>query len=219
MNNTQNQITKAPTPKGGIDDYYLYIYPDVPDRCEKGFVGYIGNSKDLNLKIELEIDTEWMIEHNQISLVFTYDRNDPSKATLVMTARFFDTLRRTPCLEFGLWHEVGHYHTLRYFDYAADENGSTQKARAKYLEQGEVAPAEVAADIFALYYTSKDVAIEYLSESIRIRRTYTWEPPERTQIAIEEFRLRKRILRDLDTDEKARDALCKLCKIKSFYRI
>ena len=39
----------------------------------------------------------------------------------------------------------------------------------------------------------------------------TWERPENIQLAIEECRSRKRFLRDLNTNEKVRAALCVLC--------
>jgi len=110
-----------------------------------------------------------------------------------------------------VWHEIGHFHTLHYFTTAFNENGSANDTRIACFEQGDVMIDEKVADIFGLYYTSKDMAIQALSESIRRRRTYTWESPEITNGAIEEFRRRKRILRELDTDEKAREALCQLC--------
>ena len=80
-------------------------------------------------------------------------------------------------------------------------------------------PDEKAADLFSLYYTSKEDAIQALCESIRRRRTYTWELPETTNLTIEEFRRRKRLLRDLVTDEKVRDALCRLCGKDNYLEI
>ena len=198
-------------PGTGIDDYYYHIYSDVPPKCRTGVVGFVGSLTNPKIKIRIEIDTEWMIDNNHASIVFNADPDNYFESTIVMTAQYFDVFRKTPYLLFDLWHEVGHYHLGHYFDTHFDENGSAYQSRREYLERGEVMPEEKAADTFGLYYTSKDEAIQALSESIRRRRSFTWEPPETQSRAIEEFRIRKRLLRDLDTDEKARAVLCELC--------
>lgn len=206
-------------PNTGIDDYYLRIYPDVPERCTKGFVGYVGSNTNPDVKIKIEIDHQWMFDNNYVTLAFWANVDNYNESEIVMTPRYFDEFRRSPYLQFDLWHEIGHYHTLHYFDSPHNENGSSNASRIEYFERGDIMPEEKAADIFSLYYTSKDDAIKALSESIRRRRTYTWEPQETTQRAVEEFRRRKRFLRDLDTDEKARDALCNLCGKENYLEI
>lgn len=206
-------------PNTGIDDYYLWIYPDVPERCTKGFVGFVGSNTNPDIKIKIEIDHQWMFDNNYVTLAFWANVDNYNESEIVMTPRYFDEFRRNPYLQFDLWHEIGHYHTLHYFDSPHNENGSANASRIEYFERGDIMPEEKAADIFGLYYTSKDDAIRALSESIRRRRTYTWEPQETTQRAVEEFRRRKRFLRDLDTDEKAREALCKLCGKENYLEI
>ena len=215
----QAEIKSSLLPGTGIDDYYLWIYPDVPERCTTGFVGFVGSNTNPDIKIRIEIDHQWMFEHNYVTLAFWANVEKYSESRIVMTPRYFDEFRRTPFLQFDLWHEIGHYHTLHYFNTPHNENGSANAARIEYFERGEIMPEEKAADIFGLYYTSKEDAIKALSESIRRRRTYTWEPPETTQSAIEEFRRRKQLLRDLDTDEKAREALCRLCGKTNYLEI
>jgi|GEM_PF-6079310 len=198
-------------PNAGIDDYYLCIYPDVPLNCTKGFVGYVGNESNPNIKIRIEIDHLWMVEHNYVSLALWINEEKYHESVIVMTPRYFDEFRRTPFLQFDLWHEIGHYHTLHYFDTPHNEKGSANAARLGYFERDEIMPDEKAADIFGLYYTSRETALKALSYAIERRRTYKWEPQKITEIAIEEFKRRKRILREIDCEEKARDILCQLC--------
>ncbi len=216
-----NQIERQSSllPGTGIDDYYLFIYPDVPERCTTGFVGFVGSNTNPDIKIRIEIDHQWMFDHNYATLALCVDIDKHSDSIIVMTPRYFQEFRRTPYLQFDLWHEVGHYHTLHYFNTPFNEKGSANATRIECFERGEIMPEEKAADIFGLYYTSKEYAIKALSESIRRRRTYTWEDPEITRCAVEEFRRRKQLLRDLDTDEKIREALCHLFGKKNYLEI
>ena len=219
-----DKVTKQPIqasyiPNAGINDYYLYIYPDVPEQCTTGFVGYVGNQSNPDIRIDIEIDFSWMVENHYLTLAFWANPDEYNRSRIIMTPRFFDEFRRTPFLQFALWHEVGHYHTIHYFDTLYNENGSANDIRIQYFEQGEILPDEKAADVFGLYYTSKEYAIQALSDLIRRRRSYTWEPQEITQKAVEEFRRRKRYLRDLDTEEKAQEALCYLCGKTNYLEI
>ena len=120
-------------------------------------------------------------------------------------------------MKFVVWHEIGHFHTKHYFNTIHDENGSAQRIRTDYLERGEIMPDEKVADLFALYYTSKEDAIEFLNYSIKRRRSMTWEPPEINAKAVRELCLRKRFIREVDdTDDNIRIAICKLCGIEDF---
>lgn len=206
-------------PNAGIDDYYLFIYPDVPDRCTKGFVGYVGNKSNPEINIRIEIDHQWMFEHNYVALAFWANVEKYHESEIVMTPRYFDEFRRNPFLQFELWHEIGHYHTLHYFNTAHNENGSADAERNEYFDRGDIMPDEKAADIFGLYYTSKELALKALSYSIERRRSYTWEKRETTEKAIQEFIRRKRILREIDSDEKAREMLCQLCHKENYLEI
>ena len=208
-----------PKPDAGIDDYYLYIYPDVPERCTHGFVGFVGNRSNPEIEIKLEIDLPWMVDHHYATLAFCADRDNYKESTIVMTPRYFDEFRKNPWMEFDLWHEVGHYHTLHYFDTTFNENGSANAARLEYSVRGEIMPEEKAADVFGLYYTSKEYAMKALSYAIERRRQYTWDARENTEGAIQEFIRRKRVLRELDSDEKIRELLCQLCGKDSYLDI
>ena len=219
-NNTKkNNLEVSSLPIADIDEYFIHIYPDVPENCTEGFVGFVGNATNKDLRIEIEIDHKFMIEHNYVTMALCCDRDDPLKATIVMTPRYFDMLRKTPYLLFELWHEVGHYHTNRYFNTQYNEKGSANAIRLEYYKHGEVMPEERAADLFGLYYTSKKDAIQALCEAIKRRNTYSWEPKETKEIAIEEFKRRKKILNNLDSDEKIRKALCQVCNVSNFYDI
>lgn len=198
-------------PNAGIDDYFLYIYPDVPERCTEGFVGFVGNESNPDIEIKLEIDLPWMVDHNYASIAFCINDENFQKSWVVMTPRYFDEFRKNPWLQFELWHEIGHYHTLHYFDTPHNEQGSANVARLEYFARGEIMPDEKAADIFGLYYTSKEYALKALSYSIERRRQYTWDSAENTEKAIQEFIRRKRLLREIDSEDKAREMLCQLC--------
>jgi hypothetical protein len=206
-------------PNAGIDDYYLCIYPDVPERCIKGIVGFVGNDSNPDIKIRIEIDHDWMTEHNYVSIAFWTNEKKYHESVVVMTPRYFDEFRKNPWLEFDLWHEIGHYHTLHYFDTPFNKKGSANATRVKYWERDEVMPEERAADIFGLYYTSREFALKTLSYAIERRHNYTWEPRETTEGAIQEFIRRKRILREIDSDEKAREMLCQLCGKDNYLEI
>ena len=51
----QAEIKSSLLPGTGIDDYYLWIYPDVPERCTTGFVGFVGSNTNPDIKIRIEI--------------------------------------------------------------------------------------------------------------------------------------------------------------------
>lgn len=213
------EIKDSLIPKAGIDDYYLCIYSDVPEYCTKGFVGYIGNRSNPDVKIRIEIDYPWMVEHNYASIAFWVNEKTYHESIIVMTPRYFDEFRKNAFLQFALWHEIGHYHTMHYFNTPHDEKGSANATRIEYTECGKIMPDEVAADVFALYYTSRELALKAFSCAIERRHTYTWEEREVTERAIKEFIRRKRILRELDSDEKVREMLCQLCGKNDFWEI
>lgn len=206
-------------PNAGIDDYFLYIFPDVPEKCTEGIVGFVGNDANKELRIEIEIDGKWMVEHNFVSIAFVVNQDEYQKSSIVMTPRYFEMFRKTPCLVFELWHEIAHYHTMHHFDTKYSEKGSTNATRLEYHKRGEVMPEERVADLFGLYYSSKKFSIQALSEAMKRRRTYTWEPKETTEGAIEELRRRKKLLNNFDGDDKIRKALCELCNKSNFYEI
>ena len=57
MAKNENTVNRASLlPNTGIDDYYLWIYPDVPERCTTGFVGFVGSNTNPDIKIRIEID-------------------------------------------------------------------------------------------------------------------------------------------------------------------
>ena len=129
-------------PNASLDEYYLTIYSGIPDRCNNGFVGRIGNTSNTDIFIEIEIDNIWMFENNQVSCCFWGNPDNFYKSRILMTARYFDEFRKNEFLKFVVWHEIGHFHTLHYFKTVLNENGSAQKARNEYFERGEIMPEE-----------------------------------------------------------------------------
>ena len=122
------------------------------------------------------IDNQYMFERRMISCCISLDFNNYQKNTLiVMTSRYFDEFRKTPDLLPTIWHEIGHFHTMHYFDTHRDERGSVLQVRTNYCHQREIMPEEKVADLFALYYTSQEDMLRWFDYLIKRRRKNTYE--------------------------------------------
>ena len=208
------------TPNAKADDYYLRIYSDVPEHCKNGFVGYIGSFSNPEIEIKIEIDDKYMFEGRMLSCCFCLFPDDYPKSLIVMTSKYFEEFRSNPTLEFVIWHEIGHFHTMHYFDTKRDEQGSTQKARTEYFNRREIMPEEKAADLFAVYYTSQEDAIQFFNYSIKRRRENLYEDRDINDKAVAELARRKRFIREIDCcDENIRTLLCELCGQSSFEQL
>jgi len=202
-------------PNADIDEYFLHIYPDTPPKCTKGFVGYVGNRTNEKIKIRLEIDTPWMRERNYRSCCL-YINDIYEESIIVMTADFFEFLRNNEFMDSAIWHEIGHFHLNHYFNFEFIGT-SANNQRMEYFEKGEIMPAELAADIFALYYMSKEDVIEELNWTIKTRRNLVWEPDETKTRAVKELCMRKKKIKSLDdSDDSIRKVLCELCRAADF---
>lgn len=204
-------------PNTTINDYQLIVYEDVPKNCTTGFVGCVENASNKDLFIEIEIDNKYMFESKNLKCCFWANPDNYLHSEIIMTSSFFEEFRNKDFLKFVVWHEIGHFHTLHYFDTVFDTNGSAQKTRTEYLEKGEIMPEEKVADLFALYYTSKEYAVNFLKYMIKKRRENTAEPVEINTKAVRELCLRKRFLSEFDdSEENIKQAICDLCGIIEF---
>lgn len=210
---------KKLNPSASIDEYYFAHYTDVPDVCLEGFVGYIGNSSNPNVKIEIEVDNQYMYENRQVSCCFYRNLNKYNESVIVMTSEFYSEFRSNSILMPVVWHEIGHFHTIRYF-LDRMQDGSATKERKKSINNNELSPEEQVADLFAVYYTSKDDVIEFLNYMIKRRRNKIDEPVEIKDLAIAELCRRKRLIREFDcSEENIRKTIAKLCGKEDFYTL
>lgn len=215
------QITQSafdPTkciPDAKIGDYYICIYPDVPEQCTGGIVGFVGNHSNADLRLNIELDNAFMRERNYRTVCLFFDSDNYSKSSIALTSAFWESLKQNECLCAALWHEVGHFHTTRYFN--TPFNGkSAQKYREELLSKREIMPEEKAADLFAMYYTSREDIVKAINWLIKTRKELVREPEDKKTRAVYEMGLRKRYLNSLTSEEDVKKELCQLCGISEF---
>lgn len=207
--------------KANPDDYYLQIYSDIPQDVRVGFIGYVSNTSNLKMKVNIEIDDKYMIESKMLSATFLMNTSHyENSCEIVLTSNYFSNIRDSMLLDCMIWHEIGHYHTNRYFPYVPDERGSLQYIRNEYAVRREIMPNEKVADLFAVYYTSKDDMIEFLNFAIKRRRANVLEDRYVNDKAVAELSRRRRFIRECDcSDENIRKMICELCGVDDFYSL
>lgn len=205
-------------PNANINDYYIRIFSDVPENCTGGIIGYIGNQSNADLRLNIEIDDAFMRERNYRTICFCFDCENYAQSSIVLTSSFWKALEENEYLYASVWHEVGHFHTTRYFR-TQFEGKSAQKYRDEFLNKGEIMPEEKAADLFSLYYTSKETAVMDMNWLIKARKAREWEPEELKMRAVYEFGRRKRYLNSFNSVEDVQDELCRLCGVAEFESI
>lgn len=205
-------------PNAKINDYFIYIFPDVPENCKEGIIGYIGNDSNKELKLNIEIDDNFMRERNYRTICFYFDCNNYSQSSIVLTSSFWKAIEENEFLVASIWHEVGHYHTTRYFN-TRFGGKSSQQYRDEFLNKGEIMPEEKTADLFSAYYTSKEDVVNDMNWLIKARKACEWEPDEIKMRAVYEFGRRKRYLNSFNSEKDIQDELCKLCGVSEFEEI
>lgn len=185
-------------PKGGIKDYYMQWFTDIPENCDRGYVGVIRNFSDENTEILIEIDDQWMAEEHQRGCCLNIGESYYKNSVIVITKDFFDAaIQQDDESLFLFWHEMGHYHTLHHFpDYALN----TSAMRRQYINHGQIPPAEYVADLIALLYIQEEAAISSLTKLIRARHKLT-DQDDNALMAWHELRQRKKALKELHDDE------------------
>jgi len=193
-------------PHADIREYIQYWFTDIPEGCDKGFVGCVENTTNKDIRIRIEIDDRWMTERNQRHCAL-YIGNDYIKdCIIVVTKDFFDSMRNDESVGAFLWHEVGHYHTNHYFPEYIGESYS--KLRKHYIEMGKVYPAEYAADLMAVYYYGWEKTNEALLMATRKRHAMINDGDNNANLAWWELRTRRRLLSNMKTDQDIESALC-----------
>lgn len=208
----------------GIDDYYVGFYENIPHPCPGGVVGKVMNRFDNKIQVPIVVDDEEIEKNGCGPCVYDGDHENVLESAIFMTNEFFDEFRNNKILSCALWHEIGHFHTFRYFENKHDENGSATTIRGEYIKRGEILPEEKGADLFALYYTSKERMVEFYNYEIKKHRNKEItglfseeikELKEINEMTIRELCSRKRYISELDcSKENILKELCKVCGIK-----
>lgn len=207
---------KKQIPHAAADQYYLVIFPDVPEQCTEGCVGFVGNKTNDKIKIRLIIDDKYMCDNNYRTLCLTVNEENYQESFIFFTSSFFEIFRNNEYLNSWIWHEIGHYQTGRYFD-TKFENGHMAEARKKTILSGETLVEEQVADLFALYYMGKHDVLEAFRWTIRTRNLRKDEDDCGKAIAISELRNRRELIRiHSDADEDVEAHICALCNVSSF---
>ena len=201
-------------PNADIREYFQFWFPNIPDNCNKGVVGLIKNETNEKIKIEIVIDDLWMIENHQRNCtLYVSGKTYLDDCIIFITKEFFDAaINKSPKFSF-LWHEVGHFHTNRYFpEYFGPE---LSRLRREYINKGQVYPAEYVGDLFAAYYSGKDIVYEALRQATRERHRLTQVGETNSSLAWWELRRRKRAIQKIQSDKEIEEELCKLCNVPS----
>ena len=202
-------------PQADIRKYYQYWFEGIPANCSAGFVGIIKNFSNEKLKIRIEIDDKWMDESHQRNCALCVEPDDFwGGSIIVITKEYFDAVINGSEKISFLWHEIGHFHTMRYFPEYFGNNQS--RLRREAINRGQVYPAETVADLIAAYYSGKDVEYEALSQSTRERHRLSQMGDTNASTAWWELRRRKRAIQNMQSDEEIEAEICRLCNVKSF---
>ena len=199
----------------GIDDYHLGFYQNIPSPCLKGRVGKLLNHYDRKIHIDMIIDNEYMQESNGGPCIYHGDHENVLNSAIVMTTEFFEIFRNNHIHDCVFWHEAGHFHTFRYFENKHDQNGSANKIRGEYIKRGEILPEEKAADLFALYYTSKEKMAIHFDLAIAEHLDDEGEVLPWHEMIVEELWLRKEYIENVgNSKEDILKELCKVCGVE-----
>lgn len=213
-----NKTIEKLNPRASIEKYRFYHYKDVPQNCTSGFIGIIYNRTNKKIKIEIEIDNEYMYENNNSSCCFYLNVDNYLESEIVMTSSFYEEFRKNSELLPVIWHEIGHFHTLQYFPNAIESGfGINKSYRKEFINNNEIAPDEKAADLFATYYTSKEQMINFFNYMIRRRRSNVKESEANKSIAVSELCRRKRFINELDdSKENIQKMIAEICGKETF---
>ena len=194
-------------------DYYLQWFSDIPDDCNTGVVGIISNYSNLEIRIQLEISDEWMQANRKRGLALYLDPDgERVNAGIIMTKAEFDQLYREGKGISDIWHEVGHFHTTKYFlEYLT---GEQEKLRGEYIGKGQIPPAEYVADLFALYYAERNDVFDNFKKLIRGRHELIGID-DNARAGWNELRMRRDALKKIETDEQIEAELCRVCGVGS----
>lgn len=201
-------------PNASVEEYYQYWLKDIPENCDRGIVGYVRNFSNEDLVIPIELDNDFMQQRNHPHMCLCIDDDDYiAGCSIELTSSFFKEIYTNDYLRSSLWHEVGHYHTNHYF-VTEIVNLSSSSKRMEYYNRGKVMEEEQAADLFALYYTSKEEWLEQIRYFIKARDALVWD--DNRSMAINEMRDRRKLIQAIESEEQIKKHLCELCRVENF---
>lgn len=194
-----------------IGEYYLIWYQDIPDNCDRGYVGVIKNKTNDRINVEIHIDDHFMIDHNRRNCALWFnDETYLDTTEIVVTKEFFDKAINGDEEISLLWHEIGHFHTdWRFPEYVGPDQS---KIRKEYIEKEEVHPAEYVADLMAAYYSGVD-AVAHSLRRAAINRSRSQDI--NASMAWWELRTRRKMIQQLQTEEDIEAELCRVCEVES----
>jgi len=200
-------------PYVSINNYQCF-YRDLPEDFNDGVAGFIINPDNQELRIQIIVDDEWVHDLHYENMCFQFSQDDYIRdCHIIMTLKYFHKLRENDYMQAGIWHEIGHFHTMHYFRYVTDGN-SQNTYRMDLIEKGIVPDYEQAADLFAAYYTTPETVLTFLTRAIRERLKLIND--DNRFDAANEMRARKAIIKEISSEEDIRERLCSLCKVDNF---
>lgn len=203
-------------PEARFDKYYIMWIEGIPKNSSGGIVGVIRNPSNEKIEINIEIDNRHMISTNNRTCCMWINADDFYKSVVVLSSAFFNVLKDNPEMEASIWHELGHFHTMHYFENHFID-GSSNKYRADLFEKGEITPEEEAADLFELYYAESSDTIKAFNWLIKRRRTdfLESEGPNKDR-AVRELCMRKRKIASYDNrEDQIVKRLCEICGVSN----
>ena len=178
-------------PKESISPFsYLLFFPlpeDIPADFRRGDVGFFSNKDDDSIRIPIFVDDRVVRAFSQLHSVCIVDEETPDLMGICLTNGTYYDIQRYSFLKSMLWHELGHFHSRKWFD---DDIPN----RSVYTAKDIIDPREEIADLFSLYYTSNaecDSTFRYLLSERRKRV----ESSENKKMAIQELENRLQYLK------------------------
>ena len=199
----------------GIDGYHIDFYQNTFLDSPNGVIAIVTNRSDSRIHFPIVVDDEQMKENGCSDCVYDGDHENILESAIFMESKFLKRLLSNKPLLCALWHEIGHFHTFRYFENQHDQNGSIDKIRGEYIKRGEILPEEKAADLFALYKTSKEKMATHFDLSIEEHVDNKGKVIPKYEMTVREFKMRKEYIESIgDSKEDILKELCKVCGVE-----
>ena len=98
--------------------------------------------------------------------------------------------------------------------------GDTVSAqRRRYIEKGQIAPAEYAADLMAAYYSGSDAMTVALRQATRERYSLIEAGDNNARLAWWELRMRREAVQKLRNDEDIEKEFCRILNVSDIEKV
>lgn len=153
-------------------EYYYMLLEEKPEQMQ-GVVGCIFNDTNPNIRVDLEVDPEYLHEQNSLfPMLYVDPENYYRGCRIILNSKMAESLyKQDPEIVFEIWHELGHYHTMseyveEYMNYSSRKEQAYTADQYISIVSGEVLPYEAAADDFAAAYCGPEQGIVALNGMI-----------------------------------------------------